>query len=148
MACEAEEEYIVSKKAEIAADLFHNSFNCGQAIFGAFSEDYGLEKDTALKIAGGLSSGMRSGEVCGAVAGAVLVIGLKYGHTKRFCYERTEEFTAKFKEENKHLACRDLLGYDISTPEGRAKAIEENMFRTICVDMVVSAADILVELGY
>ena len=135
-------------KMEIAADLYCSIFNCGQAIFGAFAEDYGLDKEMALKIGGGLSSGMRSGEVCGAVAGAVLVIGLKYGHMKRYCYERTEEFTAKFREANKHLACRDLLGYDISTPEGRERAIEENAFRTVCVDMVKSAAEILVELGY
>ena len=99
-------------------------------------------------LASGLGGGVRNAELCGAVTGAVLVVGLKYGHDKMLCYRMTEEFTAKFKEANQHLVCRDILGCDIATPDGRAKAIHDNLFKIVCVDMVKSAADILVGLGY
>jgi len=142
-------------KSQDAAELFRNGFLCSQAVFAAFCESYGLDKNSALKIASGLGSGLRSAEVCGAVSGAVLVIGLKHGYTdaknraaKESCNAKVEEFVRIFRERNRHIVCRDILGCDISTPDGRKKAIDEKLFTTVCLDMVVSAATILEELGY
>ncbi len=140
-------------KGERAAELFKSGFNCAQSVLGAFCEDYDMKTETALKIACGLGSGARSGELCGAVSGAVLVIGLKYGsddaHSKVLCATKTEEFMQAFKEKNKHIVCRELLGCDITTPEGKdKKALAEQHFTGICTDMVVGAAQILVSLGY
>ena len=58
--------------------------------FSSFSEDYGLDAETARRIAGGLGSGARSAETCGSVSGAVLVIGLKYGHGNTAEYEKKQ----------------------------------------------------------
>jgi len=142
-------------KSQIAAEFFRNQFLCSQAVFAAFCESYGLDKNIALKIASGLGSGLRCAEVCGAVSGAVLVIGLKYGYTdaadraaKATCNAKVEEFVRIFRERNRHIICRDILGCDITTPEGRKKAIDEKLFTTVCLDMVVSATAILEELGY
>jgi len=142
-------------KSQDAAELFRNGFLCSQAILAAFCESYGLDTNTALTIASGLGSGLRCAEVCGAVSGAVLVIGLKYGYTdaknraaKARCNAKAEEFVRIFRERNRHITCRDILGCDVSTPEGRQKAIDEKLFTTVCLDMVVSAATILEELGY
>jgi len=142
-------------KSEYAAELFRNKTLCAQAVLATFCESYGLDKNIALKIASGFGSGLRSGEVCGAVSGAVLVIGLKYGYTdrkdsatKETCDAKVEEFVRIFRERNRHIVCRDILGCDISTPEGRKKAIDEKLFTTVCLDMVISAATILEELGY
>ena len=138
----------MNDKLKKAAELFGGGCNCAQAVIGAFCGDYGLDTDTALRIAGGLGSGVRNAEICGAVSGAVLVIGLKYGHDKALCNTRTQEFTAKFKAANKSIVCRDILKCDIATSGGREKAIGGNLFKTVCADMVTSAADILVSLGY
>ena len=142
-------------KSQDAAELFRNGFLCSQAVFAAFCENYGLDKNSALKIASGLGSGLRSAEVCGAVSGAVLVIGLKHGYTdaknraaKESCNAKVEAFVRIFRERNRHIVCRDILGCDISTLDGRKKAIDEKLFTTVCLDMVVSAATILEELGY
>jgi len=142
-------------KSQIAAELFRHGFLCSQAVLAAFCESYGLDKNIALKIASGLGSGLRSGEVCGAVSGAVLVIGLKYGYTdatdraaKTTCDAKVEEFVRIFRERNRHIVCRDILGCDVTTPDGRKKAIDEKLFTTVCLDMVASAAAILEELGY
>lgn len=141
--------------SEKAAAYFGSGFNCAQSVVAAFCEKYGLSKEIALKISGGFGGGMRRGEVCGAVSGALMVIGLKKGHfaegdldTKNSCNAAAEDFIRRFKEKNGSFICREILGCDISTPQGRNLAIEKNMFDTICVDMVKSAADLLEQLGY
>ena len=131
-----------------AYEYYDGGLYCSQAVFGAFSEKYGLEKDLAFKIALGLNSGVRCADVCGAVSGAVLVIGLKYGGDRDKCNLETQEFVGRFRDKNGDIICRNILGCDISTPEGIEKAINENLFRTVCMDMVVSAAQLLCDLGY
>jgi len=142
-------------KSQYAAELFRNGFFCSQAVLATFCDSYGLDRNSALKISCGLGSGMSCSGICGAVSGAVLVIGLKYGHTdakdraaKQICKAKVGEFLCIFLERNRRTICRDILGCDISTPEGRQKAIDEKLFTTVCVDMVTSAVTILEELGY
>lgn len=64
-----------------AVEYFTNGLYCSQAVLGAFSEKYGMDKETAFQVSCGLNSGCRCADVCGAVSGAILVIGLKYGET-------------------------------------------------------------------
>ncbi len=143
------------EKTEIATELFRQNFNCAQSVFAAFAEDYGLPQETALKIAGGLGGGVRCGEICGAATGAVLVIGLKNGQSvqgdmdsKALCDSETAEFMKRFRELRGCVACRDILGIDISVGNNRMKAKELNLFGTICVDMVTNAVEILEDMGY
>ena len=64
--------------AEKAVTTFTNGYSCSQAVVSAYAEQFGLDHDTALRIAGGFGGGMgRRGEVCGALTGAFMVIGLK-----------------------------------------------------------------------
>ena len=92
------------------------------------------------------------GETCGAVTGVIMVIGLKYGKTRaedeqieEKAYSLIQEFVEKFNSRNGSIICRELLGYDISTPEGMklAKAVfnmyieekiwhEENRYCRFC----------------
>jgi len=143
-------------KAQDAKDLFESGLECSQAILGAFCDSYGLDKNIALKMSTGLSAGMCCAGVCGAVSAAVLVIGCKYGHTrpedvavKTTCIGKVREFLDAFKERNGgRISCRDILECDIFTPEGYQKATDEELFTTVCTDMVVKSATLLEELGY
>lgn len=142
-------------KSEYVEQLFREGFLCSQSVLAAFCESYGLDRDSALRISCGLASGVNCSEVCGAVSGAVLVIGLKYGYTntkdvdaKKTCSSKVGEFLNIFLKRKGNIICRNILCCDISTPEGRQKALDEKLFSTVCIDMVVSAADILEELGY
>ena len=128
---------------EEAVQLFESGYVCSQAVFAAFSQDYGLSKEQALKIGACFGSGMRKGEVCGACTGALMVLGLKYGESKEKSNEVCEKFLDEFKKENGSYICRDLLGCDISTQEGVKYAKENNLFRELCPKMVESAAKIL-----
>jgi len=138
----------MNKRAIEAAEIYNSGYYCSQAVLGAFCDKYGMDETLAFNISCGLNSGVRCADVCGAVSGAVLVIGLKYGSDKSACNLKTEEYIETFKDKNSSIICRDLLGCDISTSDGKEKAIAENLFRTRCVDMVKSAAQLLDDLGY
>lgn len=129
-----------------AVELFEGKYVCSQAVFAAFSEDLGLEKDTALKIGACFGSGMRKGEVCGACTGALMALGLKYGESKEKSDEICEKFLDEFKNENGSIICRELLKCDISTKEGVDYALKNNLFKEICPKMVESASKITLKL--
>lgn len=138
----------MNEQVKTATEMYNNGLYCSQAVLSAFCEKYGMDKSLAIKVSCGLNSGVRCADVCGAVSGAVLVIGLKYGDDKAVCNSKTEEYIRVFSEKNGSIICRDLLGYDISTPDGKEAAVSKNLFKTRCVVMVTSAAQLLVEIGY
>lgn len=146
---------MMKTQVNLAADLFLSGFNCAQSVLAVFCEKYGLPQKDALKTASGFGAGVRNGEICGAVSGAVMVIGLKYGQykaedkeSKQKCNEAAEAFICAFKNRNKSIICRDIIGCDLSTTQGRQLATEKNLFQTVCSDMVKSAVEQLCDLGY
>lgn len=129
-----------------ALKLFEEKYHCSQAVLAAFSEEYGLSKENALKIGGCFGSGMRKGEVCGACTGALMVLGLKYGKSriedmdsKIKSNEVCDKFLDEFKRENGSYLCNTLLGCDISTKEGVQSALDNELFTKFCPKMVKSA---------
>jgi C_GCAxxG_C_C family probable redox protein len=79
-----------------------------------------------------------------------MVIGLKYGKTKRgddAATEKTRELVRKFIREftqrNGSINCTDLLGYNLSKPEEYEMARENKLFVTKCPDLVGDAVLIL-----
>ncbi len=141
-------------RVENAVSCFKEGFSCSQAVLSAFAHQFGLDRETALKVAGAFGGGMgRMGETCGAVTGAFMVIGLKYGktraedeQTKEKAYSLVKEFVEKFKSRNGSIVCRELLGCDLSTPEGAQIAKEKNLTTTVCPKFVQDAAEIIEQI--
>lgn len=139
--------------ADKAKAIYKQGFSCAPAVFATYSEQFGLERDKALKIATGFGGGMHLDQTCGAVTGAIMVIGLKYGKTKaddnkakEKTFEITKRFADKFKARYGSIECKALLGCDITTPEGMQKARDQKLFTTICAEYVAAAAEILDEI--
>jgi C_GCAxxG_C_C family probable redox protein len=142
-------------KTELAVTRFEEGFSCSQAVFSPYAEEMGLDKNTALKIAGTFGGGMgRIGQTCGAVTGAIMALGLKYGateatdkETKDQAYARVQAFAQRFATRNgDDLSCKALLGCDISTPEGQKMAAELGLYKSVCPKLVHDAAEIVEEL--
>jgi C_GCAxxG_C_C family probable redox protein len=137
-----------------AVEMFSQGFNCSQSAFCGFAETLGLERETALKLASGFGGGMGAmGGTCGAVTGAFMALGLKFGHTspqdkaaKQKIYGLVKEFAKRFQASTGSLACRDLLGFEIGTPEGQKLAVERDVHHKICPKFVNAAAEILGEM--
>ncbi|WBW94933.1 C-GCAxxG-C-C family (seleno)protein [Oceanirhabdus sp. W0125-5] len=137
-------------KREEALMLFDKGFNCSQAVFSVFCEEFGLDKNIALKVSTGFGGGLRNGEICGAVSGAIMAVGLKEGHciendldSKDRAYSHTRDFIDRFKERNNTIICRELLGHDISNEEELQIIKDRGLFNTICPKVIVDAVEIL-----
>ncbi|MBC7265220.1 MAG: C_GCAxxG_C_C family protein [Chloroflexi bacterium] len=136
---------------ERALACFNEGFSCAQAVLSTYAPRFGLDREMALRIAGAFGGGMgRLGEVCGAVTGAFMLIGLKYGkiraeddQARETAYALVREFADRFTSRNGSIRCKELLGYDISTPEGLALAREREVFTTVCPKLVRDAAEII-----
>jgi C_GCAxxG_C_C family probable redox protein len=63
-------------------------------VLSTYGPQFGLDRESAVRIAKAFGSGMGMGETCGAVTGALMVIGLKHAGLKGrslFSKDRTEE---------------------------------------------------------
>jgi C_GCAxxG_C_C family probable redox protein len=120
-------------------------------VLTAFASEFGLPDEMALKIAAPFGAGMvRAGKTCGAVTGGLMALGLKYGYTspedKDATYGIAQEFMHLFEEQHGSLTCRELIGFDITTPERRALAQQSGVFENICPHLVGDAVEIVASL--
>lgn len=104
-------------RKEKAIAYFKKGYNCSQAVFMAFADDYGLKEELALRISASFGAGMgRMREVCGTVSGMSLVAGMETGcvdgslEGKKKNYEMVQKLAGIFRERNGTIICRELLG--------------------------------------
>ncbi len=139
---------------ERAAATMEEGFNCAQSVFSAWATELGLEREAALRVATAFGGGMgHRGDTCGAVTGAFMAIGLKYGRlraddeeTRDLAYSLVNRFVEEFESRHGSVVCRELLGFDLSTPEGEGLAEERWPDHMPCRGLVRDAAEILEEL--
>lgn len=132
-----------------ALKLFSQRFHCSQAVLAAFSKELGITEEQALKLGACFGGGMCRGEVCGACTGALMALGLQFGQCEIGDVERKEKtngmtvrFLETFANENGSYMCRELLGCDLSTDDGKLYAREHQLFTEFCPKMVASATEI------
>jgi C_GCAxxG_C_C family probable redox protein len=138
---------------EKAVELRDEGFSCSQAVCAAFCDNFGLDKNQALKISSAFGGGMHLNQTCGAVTGAFMVLGLKYGrikaddiNAKMKTIRVANEFAEKFKSRHHSISCTELMGSDLSTKEGFEQAVKNDAFKKLCSKYVRSAAEILTEM--
>ncbi len=133
-----------------AIELHRQGFSCSQAVFGAYCERFGVNKEQGLKLACGLGGGLgRLGGRCGAVTGACLLIGLEHGmsipgdtNAKAKTYEIVREFVARFEERRKTSVCREITGVDVLNAD---QATIERI-KPICDGAISDAVEIVGEM--
>ena len=148
-------EQEIQKRVERAKELFHQGFNCSQAVFAACADIYGIEDEAlALRLAASFGGGIgRMRQTCGAACGMFLLAGLQNGSAspgdaegKKNNYTLVQDLAAKFQAENGSLICSELLGIapkpQEPTPEARTEAYYQ---KRPCVEMVASAVRIFLE---
>lgn len=139
---------------EQALTASKNGFNCAQSVCSAYAEQFGLDRELALKVSAGFGGGMgRMAHTCGAVSGAFMILGLKHGatdpadkSTKENAYAKIRDFADQFIARQGSLLCRELLDCDISTTEGLQYAREQQLFTERCPEFIRTAAEILAEM--
>ncbi len=145
------ERPIEIEPAALAVTLFEQGYTCGQAVLAAFAGRHGVDRDVALRVACAYGGGIaRTAATCGAVNGALMAIGLAHARTRvedeaarEKTYDAARAFLERFRAKHGSDQCRDLLGVDIGTAEGREAAAKAGLFRTRCPALVRSAARIV-----
>ena len=138
--------------SEKAVNNFKTGYNCAQSVFLAFAEDFGIDRETALKLSSSFGGGMgRLREVCGTVSSMFAIAGLKEGYTspnddetKAKHYELIQSLADDFKSKFNTIICRELL----ELPEGKdspipSKRTEEYYQTRPCEAFVRYAAEII-----
>ncbi|MDD5183944.1 MAG: C-GCAxxG-C-C family protein [Paludibacter sp.] len=107
----------IEKRTDLAVNYFEQGYNCAQSVLMAYSDLYGIEEETAAKLATSFGGGMgRLREVCGAVSGMFLVLGLHYPFVntkdkaaKNTNYKAVQRTAYEFKAIMGSYICADLL---------------------------------------
>ncbi|WP_303927249.1 C-GCAxxG-C-C family protein [Desulfovibrio piger] len=128
---------------------------CSQQICRHFAPRLGIDDSLALRMAAAFGSGMGHAGTCGCFTGAMLVLGLRFGPhesaTACACTERLageiRRFEGLFRQAHGSLLCRDILGIDISSPEGLARACAQGLFSSVCAPLVARTCALL-ECGW
>ena len=142
------------KYSDKAVENFHQGYNCAQSVFMTFAEDFGIDKETALKLSSSFGGGMgRLREVCGAVTAMFAIAGLKKGYiapdddiAKAKHYEYIQYLADRFKSQYGTIVCRELLGLqDGADSPIPSKRTDEYYTSRPCEAFIRLAADIVEE---
>lgn len=154
----------MESKRKKAIALFREGYNCSQSVFAAYAEDYGMDKELALRLSASFGGGMgRMREVCGAFSGMLMVAGLETGAVegkdvagKKANYDMVQKLAAIYREKNGSIYCKELLGFvkkedaadkkeqmfDNTMPEKRT---EEYYKKRPCLELIGMACDMIDE---
>lgn len=138
-------------RQKLAYDLFLQGCNCSQAVFCAFSDIIGMDKETALKISSGFGGGIgRLRETCGAVSGMVMALSAIYGYSdtsdcnlKSAHYQRVQQLCKQFSNETGSMICRELIGLKGASEPYSPPRTEEFYKNRPCAKLIMLAAGIL-----
>ena len=136
-----------------AKDLFESGCNCSQAVICAYSDLFGMDETTAMRVSEGFGGGMgRMRLTCGAVSGMFMLAGLKYGkgipndlETRTKVYDTVQKMAKEFEEMNGTIVCGDLLGINKPNDTGAVPTEQNSEFykKRPCVGCVEDCAKIV-----
>lgn len=152
----------MKSRAELAGELFMEGYNCSQAVFGAFCDLYGMERDTAMRISASFGGGIgRMREVCGAVCGMALVAGMETGAVegkdaagKKHNYDVVQQLAEQFRKKYGSIICKELLGLGkagqkIDTSDTAPEARTPDYYKKRpCREQIMQAAEIVEEMFF
>lgn len=142
----------MSERIEKAVEIFSpDKCNCSQAVACAFGPSVGFDEDAAMGAARGFGGGIGSQALtCGVVTGAVMVLGFRAAeldtenrNPKTKAAELVREFCTRFKARHGTIACKDLIGIDLSTETGQQINKDKKITRENCPGFVRTAAEIV-----
>lgn len=148
----------MSKRVEAAKNLFQQGYNCSQSVFTAFSDLYGFDRDTALRLSASFGGGVgRMREICGALSGMCMIAGLETGSSKemdpegkKYNYDVVQLLSEEFKKFSGSILCRDIL--NLTTEDGKnttpMERTEKYYQSRPCIQLVMDAAGIIEQTLY
>lgn len=136
-----------------AVELFKSGCNCSQSVVCAYSDLFGMDRETAMRVSEGLGGGMgRMRLTCGAVSGMAMLAGLAASKglaadipTRTKVYGLVQKMSKEFAEKNGSVMCRELLGKNLIGDNGAVptKRTDEFYKKRPCVGCIEDCARIV-----
>jgi C_GCAxxG_C_C family probable redox protein len=129
-----------------AVSYFNEGFNCAESVAKALCEALMLGGRNAVKSATPFGGGIAGkGYLCGAVSGAMIALGLSKGRVsskedRSPCNKVAQRFVQDFLNEFSSVSCRDIIGVDLNSAEGRKKH-KDHLRNEKCCPVVRFAAE-------
>jgi C_GCAxxG_C_C family probable redox protein len=145
---------MTEKVEKKALSTFRAGLNCSQAVLTAYSDEMKFDENLALSVSCGFGGGMgRLQQTCGAVTGSYMVLGIHNcklfsdnKERKEATYVMVQKFSERFININGSTDCLSLLNVDLRTEEGHRKAVENNLFGTVCEKCISDSIAIIDDL--
>ena len=118
----------------------------------AVAEKHDIQSDLIPGIASGFCGGMsRTAGLCGALAGGIMALGILFGRNSpndspKKIYALSERMVHDFEKQFGSRYCSELLGCDISTAEGEAIFQANKLGKTLCLDITVQTAGLVMQI--
>jgi len=120
-------------------DLHGNGgLTCSQALLTVYGKAYGIDPEKARLLGRPLAGGMGGqGETCGYVAAALLILAHAYDdkdetEARKHTHPVVMNLLQRIKERRGTTMCKELLGADMSSEEGKKKIREEKLVAKRC----------------
>lgn len=136
-----------------AVENFKSGCNCSQSILCAYADLFGMDQETAMRVAEGFGGGMgRMRLTCGAVSGMFMLAGLKFSRaqaadleTRTKVYDMVQKMAEDFKDMNGSIICADLLGINLPKDKGAVPTKRDDEFykKRPCVACIEDCAKIV-----
>lgn len=129
-----------NKRVTNAIQKFQTGSSCAQSVLATYLPLLGISEPLAHKMGAGLGGGIgRKQYVCGAVNAGAIVLSTYFGNEtsadpeqKEYAAERVRQLMDNFERQFGSAQCRDLLGVDTNTEEGKKSAEDNNVYRNVC----------------
>lgn len=144
----------IDERVEKARSYFKEGYNCCQAVVLAYSDIADSDQTLLATISASFGGGMgRLREVCGAVSGmSILASFISPSPTARDSvakaanYALVQGFAESFRQQNRSIVCRELLGLNVTKEDPRpSERTAEYYKKRPCADLVGDAARIVGE---
>jgi C_GCAxxG_C_C family probable redox protein len=118
----------------------------------AVAEKHNIQSEIIPGIASGFCGGMsRTDGLCGALVGGIMALGILFGRKSpqephKKIYTLSERMVHDFEKKFGSRNCSDLLGCDISTAEGEAFFQANKLGNTLCLDITVQTAGLVMQI--
>jgi len=130
----------------------NNGLNCSQAIMTAFGDQLGIDPSLARTYGRPWGGGIgHLAQTCGYLTGAVLVLAQAFDDAdekkaRQETAQAVRELFRRFEKKHGTTLCKDLLGADMTTEEGREKIAAEKLVAKHCYGVGEDVAAILENL--
>ncbi|MDR3639804.1 MAG: C-GCAxxG-C-C family protein [Humidesulfovibrio sp.] len=128
-----------------------SGYLCSESVLKGAADYLGITWEHLPAIATGLGAGIGgTANVCGTLTGGAMALGLARGRNSPdqdflACLGGVQELVEEFRGRFGSITCVDVLGLDISTEDGRNRAIETGFLNLPCKDCLVFVARYLAE---